>query len=862
MRSEVGLRTHWCDNARPRLVSPRSIMKLPMSSPVRLPRVRAACALALPCFLLFGIAHAANLLGLVRPESTAAATATPEVIQPGDIPLRADIDERFVQDVRLRALQHDPSDELQPQLEQLANGIVTLSRTLKKEELQELSAIRLQSLENHWKFYDRQLADWRKELERVTASYSEDAAALAKRRVTWEATQSSMDVNAVNAALSNRVALILDQLTQAEQALSGPLDHQIQLRRRANSVQASIDAGLKGMDGAIAYYDRRLTTIDARPVWEAWRDTHFTRAGLAGTMTGLRFESQFLREWTAPNLHRIRGYEAAVIVLLPLMLYLSIRSRKIVVTEPGMQAAVKVLRRPVSAWLVLSLIVLPFAFPEAPLVLHQVAFLVAMIPVLRLLPAKVFHVLGSWPYFGTLLFVLYRLSFPVLDDQLYFRLYILAVAALALVIILWLLVSRRGLPPTADTAPARGYARMLGWLAIAALFVAIGANVVGNVSLAEMLTSAVLDSTYIGLALYAGAAVVASILNLALARRSVTRLRVITQHAGPLLASTTKLIKLAALVIWLVVVLGKLRISRPVVAWLRSVLTYPLEAGQISVTLGNILLFVFSVWVAFWVARTMRFLLRDEVLPKMALPRGVGNSISTLSYYTVVVIGLLVALAASGFETSQFAIIFGALSVGIGFGLQNVVNNFVSGLILMFERPIQPGDVVEVSGTSGRVRSIGMRATTLTTFEGADVVVPNGTLLSEKLINWTLSDMTRRVDVEVGVAYGSDPRHVLALLTEIAAGTPGISQDPAPAVLFMRFGANALEFSIRAWTGDFNNWVTIRTEMTTRVYEALRREGIEIPFPQHDLHLRSVPPDAGAQLGAAALPLSSPEGGP
>ena len=117
----------------------------------------------------------------------------------------------------------------------------------------------------------------------------------------------------------------------------------------------------------------------------------------------------------------------------------------------------------------------------------------------------------------------------------------------------------------------------------------------------------------------------------------------------------------------------------------------------------------------------------------------------------------MIALAAAGFQLSELAIIIGALGVGIGFGLQNVVNNFVSGLILMFERPIQPGDVIEVSGTSGKVREIGMRATTLTTFEGADVVVPNGTLLSEKLINWTLSDMNRRLDVNVGVAYGTRP---------------------------------------------------------------------------------------------------------
>ena len=213
--------------------------------------------------------------------------------------------------------------------------------------------------------------------------------------------------------------------------------------------------------------------------------------------------------------------------------------------------------------------------------------------------------------------------------------------------------------------------------------------------------------------------------------------------------------------------------------------------------------------------------------------------------------GLLVALAAAGFETSQFTIIFGALGVGIGFGLQNVVNNFVSGLILMFERPIQPGDVVEVSGTQGRVRAIGMRATTLTTFDGADVIVPNGTLLSEKLINWTLSDMDRRLDVDVGVAYGSNPRRVMELLAETATSTPGISPEPPPSVVFLRFGASSLDFGIRAWTSDFADWVSIRSELTIRMYDALRAEGIEIPFPQQALHLRSVSPEASAQLAAS-----------
>jgi small-conductance mechanosensitive channel len=177
----------------------------------------------------------------------------------------------------------------------------------------------------------------------------------------------------------------------------------------------------------------------------------------------------------------------------------------------------------------------------------------------------------------------------------------------------------------------------------------------------------------------------------------------------------------------------------------------------------------------------------------------------------------------------------------VGLGLQTVVNNFVSGLILMFERPIQPGDTVEVAGTVGTVRDIGMRSTTFTTFEGADVVVPNGMLLSEKLINWTLSSNTRRVDIAVGVAYGSAPEKVRALLLDVAQRTDRVSRQPAPAVLFTGFGASSLDFSVRAWT-HFDDHPSVRSALGLAIHDALRDAGIEIPFPQQDLHLRSVEP--------------------
>ena len=313
-----------------------------------------------------------------------------------------------------------------------------------------------------------------------------------------------------------------------------------------------------------------------------------------------------------------------------------------------------------------------------------------------------------------------------------------------------------------------------------------------------------------------------------------------------------------AVVAWILAVLSSFRLLRPVLRTLHGVLTYEIRIGKVSLTLGGMLLFGAAVYVAFWIARWLRVILSDEVLPRMALPRGVANSVSTLSYYAVVLGGLMFALAASGVEMSQFAIVFGALGVGIGFGLQNIVNNFVSGLILMFERPIQPGDTVEITGTTGTVREIGMRATTLKTGEGADVVIPNGTLLSEKLINWTMSDMNRRVDVDLGVAYGTDPRKVATLLTEVTASCTGIGAQPAPAVIFKGFGANSLDFGIRAWTRSFGDWVAIRSELSMRVNEALVAAGIEIPFPQQDIHIRSFAAEARASLVTNDAHLPSP----
>jgi potassium efflux system protein len=781
-----------------------------------------------------------------------AAAVTP--LSGREIPSRADVDEQFARDVLHRVSQTGAVVALERRLDGLAADVVTLDRRMRAEDFTRMPVVRIESLRRNWRFHDTQLDMWQRDAERQLDQYSADAAQLASRRAVWDGTRKQARDMAVAPALMVRIDEVLRQLEAADRAIAAPLERQLSLGRRGNTMKSSIDAGLRRLDDASTTFNIQLGVRDSPPLWVAWSDPRYSEAARSTAATTADLELDFLRRYLRASTEKLWVHAAVAAFLLPILLWLRHRSLKLVAAEPQLAPSTQALMRPVSSWLVLVLLATVFLQAGSPMLLREAALLLAVIPVLRLLPRQVFDALGPWPYAATALYVLQRLGFLFVAQPLWYRVHLLVVTLATLVALAWIILQARRRRPVAHATALERMARAVGALGVIALIVSAVANLFGNVTLAELLTRGTLDSAYYALVLDAGAAVLGSIMRLLRARRAASRLQVVTAHTGPLLQTAARLVNYGAVAAWVLLTLNEFRVLRPIVAWGRGALTYPIKVGAISLTLGSVLLFAIAVYVAFWIARTTRTILRDEVLGRLPLPRGVANSVSTLTYYALVLLGLLVALAAAGFEVGQLAIIVGALGVGIGFGLQNVVNNFVSGLILMFERPIRPGDVVEITGTTGTVREIGMRATTLTTPEGADVVVPNGTLLSEKLVNWTLSDMNRRVDVDVGVALGSDARQVLELLAKVTVATDGIAAQPEPVVLVTGFGASSLNVGIRAWTNDFNTWGTIRSNLTIRVYDALNEAGIEIPVPRQELQVRGLP----TELVPAEVPRKRP----
>ena len=224
------------------------------------------------------------------------------------------------------------------------------------------------------------------------------------------------------------------------------------------------------------------------------------------------------------------------------------------------------------------------------------------------------------------------------------------------------------------------------------------------------------------------------------------------------------------------------------------------------------------------------------------MDHGVANSIQTAVGYLGVVAATLAAVSYAGFDITNLAIVAGALSIGIGFGLQSIVNNFVSGLIILFERPIKVGDWVSVNNYEGHVRRISVRSTEIETFDRTNVIVPNSEFISNAVVNLTHRNALGRVIIPVGVSYQADPEFVQDLLLRVARDCPLVLGVPAPSVAFEDFGASSLDFTVRAYIEDVNNRLSVASDLRIRIFKALAAANVEIPYPQQDVHMRDLDP--------------------
>jgi len=274
-----------------------------------------------------------------------------------------------------------------------------------------------------------------------------------------------------------------------------------------------------------------------------------------------------------------------------------------------------------------------------------------------------------------------------------------------------------------------------------------------------------------------------------------------------------------------------------------QIINFPLfHVNQKPISLTSIIMVLVILLVFYLISRGIRRLITNRIFPKYKLDMGIQLAISRIVHYMIIGLGIIMGVQLIGLNLTSLAVVFGLLSVGIGFGLQNIAANFISGLIILFERPIQIGDRITVGDILGDVENISLRATHIRTVDNVTIIVPNSEFISSQVINWSHRDPKIRLHVPVGVAYGSDVPLVIRSLLEVARSHSQVLESPAPRVWFTDFGNSSLNFELLAWIVDPKKKPDVISDLNIKIDEIFRKHEVTIPFPQRDLHLRSSVP--------------------
>ena len=289
---------------------------------------------------------------------------------------------------------------------------------------------------------------------------------------------------------------------------------------------------------------------------------------------------------------------------------------------------------------------------------------------------------------------------------------------------------------------------------------------------------------------------------------------------------------------WSIIFLYTLSLYDFIINGTKAIMSNEVELGDFKFTLGHIALFCIIIYISSIISKLLTYFF-GSTGQFASNKKNKNGSWVLLLRLAVFTIGIFIAFAASGIPIDKFTIIIGALGVGIGFGLQNIINNLVSGIVLAFEKPMQIGDVIEVENHIGTVKEIGIRSSKITTYDGAEIVVPNGEFISKQITNWTLSNTYRRIELIIGVAYDSDMNKIKALLDQLVDTHEGIIKFPKPAVLLHEFSDSAVNFRVLFWTGDFDTWTALKSSVLLEIFKIFKENDIVIPFPQRDIHVKS-----------------------
>jgi small-conductance mechanosensitive channel len=776
-----------------------------------------------------------------EPAETDTAEVVLKPIPVTDIILQATQVNSLLREKRALLFAEERKEEIKARIDSLQFRLALLREDPRVNRIDELSLRSLDNLDSEWSFLDNLLENEQENLNKLLQEREEQKTQINQLGKRWTLTAETIDpesaaelvIEQINTTLAD-IGTTLELFETESKFLQEELVEISSGVIFANEILESIQAGKQDLT-------RSLLHLNHPPIWKEFagkKDTTIVfqekRSLVDDSLLELRdFYGQYSgRLW----FHLILSL---VVLILIIILYRNLRNNIPDEDTPEIVAVKKITQRPVISGL-LIIIVLTFILyrniPDAIALLTAILLLPPVYIILRALitgPARRYIIL---PLAATIMVEVHRIGY---SESLFSRIWLLVIILFCLVV-LYRIAGTKHRRKEVFTGRYAQLLMFVGFIAFLMFFTALLANIAGAVTLAEFLTHSIIRSIVISMFVIALVATMNSILTTILHGDYLRKSSIFNQYQDFIHQRFKNLINLVAIYLLIQFTLRIFGIWEPVFAWIRMVFTYDIQIGSMAFSLWDITLFILVIWITIQTSRIVRTIFEGESGIRDRMRRGVPGAMSLLLRISIYTIGFLVAVGAAGVQMDKLAILLGAFGVGIGFGLQNIFNNLVSGIIIAFERPIKEGDIIEVGTLLGTVREIGIRSSVIRTYDGSEVITPNGNLISQDLINWTRTDLKRRGEVLVGVAYGTDPQRVIDLLLEVMRNSDRVLNDPPPLALFTGFGESSLDFRLLFWIADADLRITIQSEIAVLVNQAIVEAGITIPFPQRDLHFKSV----------------------
>ncbi|MGE5155838.1 MAG: mechanosensitive ion channel domain-containing protein, partial [Bdellovibrio bacteriovorus] len=667
------------------------------------------------------------------------------------------------------------------EIERIERSLPAISAELDQTMGNTLSLLRerpsleiLQAQEEHWAQRQRALEGWLDALTTRATRLQGDLDLLDQQRALWTETQTAVRAQETPAALVQQVEAVLaaidgalprtrlarDHTLDLQARVAEQVGHCERVRSRIGQLQQAVVGGILARDGV---------PIWSPALWDQAGGAVVSRLSqIGGAFWG---DARLYLSDPAKHMPIHLG-----VFLLALASLLAARGRVEDWAAQGQDVSrlVPVFNRPVAAALLFALALATGFNSPAPQTVKELFGALALLPMILLARPVLRPAFRPALYVLGFLFALdaIRRAFggipPLVGQSI-----ILAQAVAGAAVLVPLMLAKRG----ADLG--RGtFRRLVTGLALGVLAVGFGASLLGYLGLARLSAPAVLVAAADALWLFAVVEVGMAVTAFALRVWPLRRLHMVEHHRGPLERRIYRLFLALAVLAWTWRYLSYLGLWEPMLGYAGGLLATRLQMGSFGTSVADILAFVATLVVAFALSSLLRFVLEEEVYPRAGVPSGTAYAASSVIHYAIVALAFFLALGVLGVSLTQVTVLAGALGVGLGFGLQGIVHNFVSGLILLFERPIHVGDAVQVGSLQGWVRRIGIRASVIRTVQGAEIIVPNSQLTSEQVTNWTLSDQQRRIDLPVGLSYGAAPSRVIELLEGVACTHPRVLKHP------------------------------------------------------------------------------------